>query len=145
MERNKSAIQGPSVTLALKIARVFDVPVEDIFYYEEGDWRLWKQKMKILIWKQIQIWLIVRNMKKQPFVLEIFHQMIGDDSKNHLGTNRFNVGNQKYLIQTGIGNINVVIVFSSWWKNIHRKNAEAFMTSIFRMSGLPPVMKGNAI
>ncbi|MDE6759902.1 MAG: helix-turn-helix transcriptional regulator [Lachnospiraceae bacterium] len=28
---------SPSVTLALKIARVFDVPVEDIFYYEEGD------------------------------------------------------------------------------------------------------------
>ncbi|MCI8508547.1 MAG: helix-turn-helix transcriptional regulator [Lachnospiraceae bacterium] len=28
---------SPSVTLALKIARVFDVPIEDIFYYEEGD------------------------------------------------------------------------------------------------------------
>ena len=29
---------SPSVTLALKIAKVFDVPVEDIFYYEEeGD------------------------------------------------------------------------------------------------------------
>ena len=26
---------SPSVTLALKIAKVFDVPVEDIFYYEE--------------------------------------------------------------------------------------------------------------
>ncbi len=26
---------SPSVTLALKIARVFDVPVEDIFIYEE--------------------------------------------------------------------------------------------------------------
>jgi putative transcriptional regulator len=26
---------SPSVTLALKIARVFDVPVEDIFYYED--------------------------------------------------------------------------------------------------------------
>jgi len=28
---------SPSVTLALKIARVFDVPVEDIFYYEENN------------------------------------------------------------------------------------------------------------
>ncbi len=28
---------SPSITLALKIAKVFDVPVEDIFYYEEGD------------------------------------------------------------------------------------------------------------
>ena len=28
---------SPSVTLALKIAKVFDVPVEDIFYYEEGE------------------------------------------------------------------------------------------------------------
>ena len=28
---------SPSVTLALKIARVFDVPVEEIFYYEEND------------------------------------------------------------------------------------------------------------
>lgn len=26
---------SPSVTLALKIAKVFDVPVEDIFVYEE--------------------------------------------------------------------------------------------------------------
>lgn len=26
---------SPSVTLALKIAKVFDVPVEEIFYYEE--------------------------------------------------------------------------------------------------------------
>lgn len=26
---------SPSVTLALKIAKVFEVPVEDIFYYEE--------------------------------------------------------------------------------------------------------------
>ena len=26
---------SPSVTLALKIAKVFDVPVEHIFYYEE--------------------------------------------------------------------------------------------------------------
>lgn len=26
---------SPSVTLALKIARVFDVSVEDIFYYED--------------------------------------------------------------------------------------------------------------
>ena len=28
---------SPSVTLALKIAKVFDVPVEDIFYYEEDE------------------------------------------------------------------------------------------------------------
>lgn len=28
---------SPSVTLALKIAKVFDVPVEDIFYYEEEE------------------------------------------------------------------------------------------------------------
>lgn len=28
---------SPSVTLALKIAKVFDVPVEDIFFYEEDD------------------------------------------------------------------------------------------------------------
>lgn len=28
---------SPSVTLALKIAKVFNVPVEEIFYYEEGD------------------------------------------------------------------------------------------------------------
>lgn len=27
---------SPSVTLALKIAKVFDVPVEEIFYYEEN-------------------------------------------------------------------------------------------------------------
>jgi len=27
---------SPSVVLALKIARYFDVPVEDIFYYEEN-------------------------------------------------------------------------------------------------------------
>ncbi len=26
---------SPSVTLALKIAKVFEVPVEEIFYYEE--------------------------------------------------------------------------------------------------------------
>ncbi len=26
---------SPSVTLALKIAKIFDVPVENIFYYEE--------------------------------------------------------------------------------------------------------------
>lgn len=26
---------SPSITLALKIARVFNVPVEEIFYYEE--------------------------------------------------------------------------------------------------------------
>ena len=26
---------SPSVTLALKIAKVFEVPVEDIFWYEE--------------------------------------------------------------------------------------------------------------
>ena len=28
---------SPSVTLALKIAKIFKVPVEDIFYYEEDD------------------------------------------------------------------------------------------------------------
>lgn len=28
---------SPSVTLALKIAKVFDVPVEDIFIYEEEE------------------------------------------------------------------------------------------------------------
>ncbi len=28
---------SPSVTLALKIAKVFDVKVEDIFWYEEED------------------------------------------------------------------------------------------------------------
>ena len=28
---------SPSVTIAFKIAKVFDVPVEDIFYYEEGE------------------------------------------------------------------------------------------------------------
>ena len=28
---------SPSVTLALKIARVFDVPVENIFVYEEDE------------------------------------------------------------------------------------------------------------
>lgn len=28
---------SPSVTLALKIAKIFNVPVEDIFYYEEDD------------------------------------------------------------------------------------------------------------
>lgn len=28
---------SPSVTLALKIAKVFGVPVENIFYYEEDD------------------------------------------------------------------------------------------------------------
>lgn len=28
---------SPSVTLALKIARVFDVPVEEIFVYEEDE------------------------------------------------------------------------------------------------------------
>ncbi|MGN0141204.1 MAG: helix-turn-helix transcriptional regulator [Roseburia sp.] len=28
---------SPSVTLALKIARVFEVPVEDIFWYEEEE------------------------------------------------------------------------------------------------------------
>ena len=28
---------SPSVTLALKIARIFDVPVENIFVYEEDE------------------------------------------------------------------------------------------------------------
>ena len=33
----ESGDQSPSVTLALKIAKVFDASVEDIFWYEEED------------------------------------------------------------------------------------------------------------
>ena len=37
ISQNERGDYSPSVTLALKIAKVFDVPVENIFVYEEDE------------------------------------------------------------------------------------------------------------